>query len=215
MTVHKPGLAILPALLLCSAAGAPHAKPQKLGPSFDCARAAGAIETMICSSEELSAYDRALGIAFAHAEDRAETARKQRAWLNEDRARCGDADCLAGAYADRLDDLAQFPASDWGTEYVSRSAQGTLQIAPIGGGWYMFAASATWEYAHHTTTNFGDAAGVIRPVAGRAEFHRDCDLTFERLSGDRWRIRDVGADDNRCGGVNVNMTGIYVRKKRS
>ena len=62
--------------------------------SFDCARAATAVEQMVCSDSELSALDDELGKLFD--KNRREVdieLRAQRAWLKE-RNCCGDHGCV-------------------------------------------------------------------------------------------------------------------------
>lgn len=112
--VLRPMLAGLLAVLpLAASAGADE------GPSYDCARAEGAVQDAICASADLSALDRRLaevwGEAMAVAEDldappdldalRAE----QRGWI-KGRDACWKADdlaaCAASAYRSRISELS-------------------------------------------------------------------------------------------------------------
>lgn len=81
-------------------------------PSFNCARAADAVERMICSSNELSVLDLALANSYrditAKAKSQYEKSQLKKAqlyWLAEVRNRCITESCIATAYRDRLKEL--------------------------------------------------------------------------------------------------------------
>ncbi len=76
-----------------------------LAASFDCSKAATRQEQLICADAELSRLDSELGQRYAEArrsaDDPAALRRAQREWLVQ-RNRCGDSDCLAAAYRERI-----------------------------------------------------------------------------------------------------------------
>jgi uncharacterized protein len=77
--------------------------------SFDCTKAASRIEKLICADAELSRLDSELGQLYDDARraagtDLATLKRAQRAWLKQ-REDCGDSDCVARAYRQRIAEL--------------------------------------------------------------------------------------------------------------
>ena len=74
--------------------------------SFDCAKAASAIEKLICSNDELSKLDEKLSktyqLAINQAPDKARVITEQKQWLNNVRSSCQDANCLKSAYQTRI-----------------------------------------------------------------------------------------------------------------
>lgn len=87
------------------------AAAQQAAPSFDCAKARGRIEKMICADTQLSTLDRhaadlfAIAAAQAPADD--DVKRAQRSWLRE-RDACRDLACLKSQYENRIDTLAAY-----------------------------------------------------------------------------------------------------------
>lgn len=79
--------------------------------SFDCAKAATAVEKTICADAELSRLDeelaRAYAQALAEAADRQAVKSGQRTWLRNTRDVCADAMCLKAGYEARIVVLAQ------------------------------------------------------------------------------------------------------------
>jgi uncharacterized protein len=77
--------------------------------SFDCRKAAGRVERLICDDPVLNVLDTQLAAAFAGALDRssppAGLKRQHRTWL-QTRERCGDAACLTAAYERQIATLA-------------------------------------------------------------------------------------------------------------
>ena len=66
-----------------------HPQPNKVTPSFDCAKAKVAIEQLLCSDSQLADADRAMGDAFrAHRSD-PDVVQEQRDWLKERESSCG------------------------------------------------------------------------------------------------------------------------------
>lgn len=90
------------ALWLCAASTA-HAA------SFDCSRAAGPVEKLICHSPQLSTLDDELTVKYARALKQTpnpESLKKQqRGWLGNVRNRCTTAECLKSAYTARAAQL--------------------------------------------------------------------------------------------------------------
>ena len=82
---------------------------QALPASFDCAKAATAVELAICSTAELSALDDELSTAYkaalAAATDPTGVVAAQRAWLRDKRNACSDENCLAARYKVRIGEL--------------------------------------------------------------------------------------------------------------
>ena len=78
--------------------------------SFDCAKAAAAVERAICTNAELSALDDVAARYYRAARNTLPGAQAclladQRNWLAQVRNRCPDDQCLKSAYLDRLSDL--------------------------------------------------------------------------------------------------------------
>lgn len=119
----RAALSIAPLLL----AGVPAAADGRQGPSYDCAKAATAVEKQICDDWTLSAYDLWVAEIYTGLRERLDAAGKERlkaeqiAWLKEARNPCGQAkaldastpdsaavwSCLRGAYETRAIELAQ------------------------------------------------------------------------------------------------------------
>lgn len=86
--------------------------PEKIAPSFDCARAASQSEKAICADVGLSSWDRSVAAALvmardgteerAAAEDPDALADAQRAWIGERDACGGDGECLRDRMAERV-----------------------------------------------------------------------------------------------------------------
>lgn len=74
--------------------------------SFDCTKAATAVEKMICSDNELSALDSKLADTYRNGLRTAQRPEPikddQKAWLRMTRNRCSTVDCLQNAYKQRL-----------------------------------------------------------------------------------------------------------------
>ena len=88
-------------LLAALLAGAPAPRAA----SFDCRKAATAIEKMICADPALAALDCQLAAAYRRAlaiSPRPDSIQSdQHSWLARERARCTDAACLKKAYGSR------------------------------------------------------------------------------------------------------------------
>lgn len=79
--------------------------------SFDCGKASTQVEKSICAEPGLSRLDEELNQAFHKALQKesmtAAAIAQQHIWLKEVRDRCGNAPCLADAYAHRIEALKQ------------------------------------------------------------------------------------------------------------
>lgn len=110
--------------------------------SFDCAKASTFIEKEICRNPELSLLDEELSrwyreaLASVYSQD--ELRDEQRKWISEVRDRCTDADCLEGAYLNRVNELQRFanrmPLTDSQVDALEReqseSAMGEAPAEP-------------------------------------------------------------------------------------
>ncbi len=81
--------------------------------SFDCNRAQGKVEKLICSTPDLSRMDEQLAKVYQNAlanaknvEQKNNLIDRQKDWLRQTRKTCGDADCLIKAYSSRLSELS-------------------------------------------------------------------------------------------------------------
>jgi uncharacterized protein len=203
-------------MMLLAAAALAFAAPGP-GPSFDCARAAAPAERMICADPRLAAYDRALAALYraeAARAGRARAAATQRQWLAE-RNRCATPDCLLERHHGRFLDLAAADNIDAQMLRSETDRDAFLQIAPIGGGWYMFYATDIWVYPGGGNANTAESGGVFRLAGTTGAFESDgCRLRFQPLPGRRWRVTESGPDGDRCaGGLNTSHTGIYGPEK--
>jgi len=190
-------------------------------PSFDCRKALGAVEKMICVDERLAAADRALGIL-----DRTlppperQIARDGRfGWLRE-RNRCRTKACIIQSYESALiEPFEHAPRAKIRTYKMKGNPSGTLEILDIGDGWLAFFAQADWTgvlpiSAPDETADETEIAGVFKLERGsRAptdEF--ECGWKIQRLRGDRWKLEDwPGSKDLSCGARNASVAGVYSR----
>ena len=89
------------------------AAPRAMSASFDCAKASGATESLICKNADVSALDDDLQAAYKTAQaavapfNKPELVKEQRNWIKYTRNICQDAACLKQAYAARIDVLAR------------------------------------------------------------------------------------------------------------
>jgi len=97
------GLAYISIIVAMSVGGSAHAA------SFDCKKAAGRIEQLICRDPDLNSFDSQLQGAYAGALDRSAHPERitqgQRAWLKE-RDACTDVKCLSTIYQRRIAGLS-------------------------------------------------------------------------------------------------------------
>lgn len=84
-------------------------------PSFNCRYARSRSERMVCGSEWLAALDRTMSSQFYSALSRGDERTRTELRRSRDRFlarrdRCGDEDCVARAYRERMDEIAQIAA---------------------------------------------------------------------------------------------------------
>ena len=84
--------------------------------SFDCAKAGTSVEKMICTNARIGSLDGLLSATYKSrllpefGADPTIMRTEQRAWVGA-RNKCGDAECLAKAYTDRIKDLCSMPVT--------------------------------------------------------------------------------------------------------
>ncbi|MBF0163408.1 MAG: DUF1311 domain-containing protein [Magnetococcales bacterium] len=87
-------------------AGATSGETAAVKPSFDCAKAASAVEKLICGHAELATLDGQLAAlykqALARVSDAEALKKSQRDWLRQERNGCADVACLRTVYQGRL-----------------------------------------------------------------------------------------------------------------
>lgn len=207
-------------------------------PSFRCGAGVNPVERMICGDSELRAYDRAMALAFARRTG-SPGAAQQRRWLDERNA-CRDRRCVVGAYREWFDDFGRWkglgrplarrgpPPAD-GSDLMLATLQapadrvdslghsGALTIRPVGGGWYLFRATASYSYDPHdgrgANVSTSDAHGLVRIAGGAGRFIQDpasadsCTLAFTSLARGAWKLVEKGG----CSGLGSSLTGLYRR----
>lgn len=102
---YRAAPVVLAAALFLFSSPAAHAA------SFDCARAAGKTEKIICADETLSQLDKDMAAAYRRAQDEGQDAATiavmQKNWLAERNA-CDDLACLRDSYQRRIDRLTDY-----------------------------------------------------------------------------------------------------------
>lgn len=112
--------------------------------SYDCQKAEGGIEKMICNEQELSIKDSYLGLLYSQISNTAansQLTQSQKQWLKE-RNFCQSPSCLAKAYDQRINELnALLPASQpvqkqvttgtWLADYSNQYGQSALEITAV------------------------------------------------------------------------------------
>jgi uncharacterized protein len=106
---------MLKSLLCCLFVCVPWAVPAQVPtapatPSFDCSKARGRIEKLICADAQLAMLDRRVsdlfGVALTQAVGDADLKRSQRRWLGE-RDDCKESSCIATSYEARIKELSE------------------------------------------------------------------------------------------------------------
>jgi uncharacterized protein len=209
-------LAVAAALASPIAAGPADAQATSApGPSFACARAATAVEHLICADPELRALDLAVARFYASGMRNSRpgrAVREQREWLAM-RDNCDTRACLRQAMTERLWMLSEAVGRDL-PAYADEDADAELVVADLGGGWYAFGAVGYW---HGPTINSAAAAGAFRLQGDRGEIagsEVDCAVTLTHLPGDRWDlVAHPPAEGGSCGGMNATVEGEYRRSR--
>ena len=90
--------------------------PSFAGPSFDCTKAHGEVEMVICESQALSGLDSKIAQAYRESlrtsPNAQEVKAEQREWLKEVRNACEDVMCLEFVMGERLAELSSQPIAD-------------------------------------------------------------------------------------------------------
>lgn len=108
MRLLKRVLLALSVLIVSINANASVPTAPSASPSFDCKKAAIAVEKLICNNAELSKLDVSLAETYKEAVSKDRSIRDdQRAW-NREKNKCADVGCLKIAYEDRINDLTNF-----------------------------------------------------------------------------------------------------------
>jgi uncharacterized protein len=192
--------------LLATAATAAHppaASPDR--PAFACARAATLIERAICAEPALAARDRALAIAYGRNRREPKAAEEQLNWLAS-RDICTTVICTALVYDRRIEELMATGAGA-GPQLSRGDDQGSLEMIDLGGGWRLFSISAVYVAPDRANINDGQAAGVVRIIAGRGAWQGEglCRLRFRQTAAG-WDVRQGGECE---AGLNVTFGGVY------
>lgn len=187
--------------LLATAAPAP--SPDR--PAFACARAATLVERAICAEPALAARDRALAIAYGRNRREPKAASEQLSWLAS-RDFCTTAACIALVYDRRIEELLATGAGA-GPQLSRSDDDGSLEMIDLGGGWRLFSISATHANPEHSNIDDGQAAGVVRIIAGRGFWQGEGSCRFRlRQTARGWDVRQQGYCE---AGLNVTFEGVY------
>ena len=190
---------------LVAAAALLHAG-SSLAAGFDCAKAATAVEKMVCADAELSAQDERL--AAFHARVRAVDASAtavQRDWLANTRDRCKDSACLKAAYASRIAALqAALPPCP------------VAERALAGGGWVVAEGS---DYFEEFDLSLVDGQRVFasflhhRPEMAGKWALRDCTLALDGdAEGMKFEYPVIGLDHGRLQLLGENGRRVVYRR---
>lgn len=209
-------MGMLAAALMMSAA----APQSAFAPSFSCAGQLSPTEAAICKDPELAAWDKAMGRLYRLVDKEWELPpARQREWLAR-RDACGaNRVCIRDAYRNWPGFAAN--VTGVGTEF---HRQGTdpddsadLEVLPIFGGWYYFSIVAMHvQNAEMGTVHDGMASGLVQITSTRGTFDPSpsedyaCRLHLERIDARHWSVEEFG-ERTSCGGLNVYLSGDYVR----
>lgn len=179
--------------------------PQKDGmPSFDCNKANGQNEVLICSNPKLAAMDAGIAMLYRTAVAVNPSIRaEQRKWVLR-REGCTEIECLLDAHEGRLEALLfQNKAV---LTFKAPNVTGTLKIINIFTDVYGFAAKAYWGRGDNV--HDGSSVGVVHLVNGQGKSTDSvgCDVTLTKIKSGSW---SVVQGDSCQQGVNVTLTGVY------
>lgn len=175
--------------------------------SFDCAKAATAIEKSICATPSLGPLDEALAARYQALRkaklgdaDLQDLTHAQRQWLIE-RNRCADTPCLEAAYQKRIEQICQYPGLDSplpGCQQTAPAAPQSAALAPAGPATsmpiqpaqcygYMSALFSQDIYARKENILLHGEKPDFVAASERA--HPQLDFAAEALAGERWYQR--------------------------
>lgn len=102
---------------------------------WDCAKARTAVERLICANPDIRARDARMGILYTELQALGlSPERMQKAWLRNERAACGDADCLRALYSERIRFFESLVRSGDAARETVQVAPEPDPVAPIAGG---------------------------------------------------------------------------------
>ncbi len=190
--------------------------------SFNCTKAASAIEKTICADPELSKLDETLNAAYLKAVsrvgDKALVRQWQRNWLKSPAVYgCRKSDCLKPVFAQRIADLDAATGSPWSGRFVrytngviDRNSSEILLVANKDGSVFG-EASAVWIGPHMNEgqVHVGDLNAIGSFTGENLIFEtEECHVNITRR-GKGLEVEDSG----NCGGLNVTFTGDYRRSQ--
>jgi uncharacterized protein len=197
------------------------AAPFAQGASFDCAKAASAMEKRICADPALSKLDEGLGAAYTRALARVgnkDLVRQwQRDWLRSAAlTSCRDAACLRPLFSARIAMLDDAVASPWNgqyTRYVNNKADrhtSDIMLVALRDEAVAGSGSTMWlgPNAANGQVHVGEFDAVGSFTGENLIFEQeDCNVNVTR-KGTTLTVED----SNTCGGVNATFTGTYRRQ---
>ncbi|WP_374527821.1 lysozyme inhibitor LprI family protein [Novosphingobium sp.] len=212
------------ALLLAPAApSAVYAMQSSITPSFSCEGRLSPTETAICQDFELAAWDRAMAKIYPLLKKQSEiTLAEHRRWLGQ-RDACGaDAKCILSAYRKWPGFDANVPSigSSFHRKDTDFDDTADMTVLHIFGDWYYFSIMALHVQVPPEGVNDGQAWGLIELKNGKATYDEapgedySCRFHLQRISASHWSVEEFG-ENTVCGGLNVFLTGDYVRSARS
>ncbi|WP_219760635.1 lysozyme inhibitor LprI family protein [Neoroseomonas alba] len=208
-------MVLLGVLALCVVSE--HARAQA---SFDCARAASAIERAICAAPELAQLDRQLSQIYAQkrastqGQQRQVLTDEQRAWIRSRDAACRadravNTECLAGLYRGRIAELSGATAPDGWTgrwRYARAGFTGEMQIAAIVQGRWRITIQTAMDSGNVSTCELTvEAHEVSGRLIGRSD---DIEIV---VSADRGGVQLTQRAGSSPCGLNATFEGPYLR----
>ncbi|SDX29771.1 lysozyme inhibitor LprI family protein [Thiocapsa roseopersicina] len=115
----------------------PARAPAKAAPGdpvavWDCAKARTDVERLICANPDIRARDARMGVLYTELQALGlSPERMQKAWLRNERAACGDADCLRALYAERIRYFESLLQSGAAERKAVRDEPDSEPVAPI------------------------------------------------------------------------------------
>lgn len=228
---------VIAALMAMAWIGAAPADPS--GPSFRCTGSLSPTETLICGDPELSAYDRAMALAWSQKWGRDDwSAARQREWLKE-RDQCGtDRACVLEKYQGWVSGLNALDSNGPWLDRAGRPADGSalmlgslqsprgsvdalnesaqLSIVTVGPGWYVFRAFGNYIYDPHDGRgpNLSDSAavGMVHLENGKGSYADGPTEEAGTCAIDFIRLRGGGwrlEENGGCGGLGSSLSGTY------
>ena len=191
--------------------------------SFDCAKAKGETETMICGDAELSKLDEALAVAYkkatANPADKDFVREWQRTWLSM-RSACGSLDCMKPAYTSQISDLNERAERGSAVGYSGKYERvfrgkpdkhtSNLTIIELKNDRVRVFGTSAWVGNPATgNVNVGEINSVARVAGNKISYqeleNEECKFVITFID----KGLKVGADKLQCGGHNVTFSGDY------